>query len=222
MASWLSQIRRHTRYLNIPLVAVSGCTCKEARARLYAAGASAVCPADADNGRILEEVRQRCDMQPVLTEIRTKLLEPFTYATYVTLREMAGTAVAVESIYRKTDYRMFGDVSAVIGLLARTEGFMVLSLPDATAAGLVRRILAGITDDPDADMVRDGVGEIANVIAGQAKGLLAGTPYQFDLSTPTVVSGAGHEIRHKPGTPCLVIAFTSDLGDFAMQLCLKV
>jgi chemotaxis protein CheX len=141
-----------------------------------------------------------------LDEIRKTLLGPFTSATTITMREMVGIDVRVRAVYQKSRYKMFGDISAVIGLMARTEGAMVVSFPDRSALAFTTRILAGVTDDMSNDVVRDCIGEIANVIAGQARGILANTPY--------------HEIRHKPGMPCLVTAFTTELGDFALQLCL--
>ena len=58
----------------------------------------------------------------------------------------------------------------------------------------------------------------ANVIAGQAKALLAGTPYHFAFSTPSVMTGADREIWPRPGSECLVIAFDSDVGEVVLRL----
>jgi chemotaxis protein CheX len=79
-----------------------------------------------------------------------------------------------------------------------------------------------MTEEPDEDMIRDCVGELANVTAGQTRGKLTNTPYAFSMTTPTVISGMGHEIRHKPGMPVLAVAFRSDCGNFAMQLCVSL
>ena len=219
-AEWIARVREQTRYLSVPLIAVAARNEKESHARLAAAGASAVCDCDSSNERILAEIRSHFDVEPVLQEISGKLLGPFTSATTMTLFEMAQLEVTVRGVYRKTNYKMFGDISAVIGLIAVTEGAMVLSFPDPTAVALVKRVLGGIEDQPDIDIIRDCIGELANVIAGQAKGILSNTSYEFAMSTPTVIAGAGHEIRHKPGMPCLVIAFGCELGDFALQICL--
>jgi chemotaxis protein CheX len=83
---------------------------------------------------------------------------------------------------------------------------------------LAGRALAGVTEELTEDIVRDCLGEIANVVAGQAKALLAGTPYHFTFSTPTVVAGGGHEGGATPGGGYLVVLFGSDVGDFALQL----
>jgi chemotaxis protein CheX len=216
---WVAKVRENTRYLSVPLVAVSRAE-RDARARLLAAGATAVCDIQASNEAIFSELMAHCNIEPVLEEIRTKLVGPFTSATILAIKEMAGIDVEVRSVYQKVHHKMFGDISAVIGLVARTEGAMVLSFPDASASNFVKRVLSGLDDHPSDDMMRDCIGEIANVIVGQARGIIAGSDYEFVMATPTIVSGTGHEIRHKPGTPCLVIAFSSKLGEFALQLCL--
>jgi len=221
-AEWIATVRQQTRYLSVPLIAVASQSGKEIHSTLLAAGASAVCDESCTNEFILGELQSRCLKEPVIAEVHNGLLGPFTSATTMTIREMAGIEVSVRCVYQKNKHKIFGDISAVIGLIARTEGAMVISFPDASALAFTRRILTGVNDDPTDDIVRDCVGEVANVIAGQARGILANSPYAFAMSTPTVVSGAGHEIRHKPDMPCLVTAFRSELGDFALQLCLGV
>jgi chemotaxis protein CheX len=219
MSEWLSKIREHTRYLSLPLVAVSRQE-TEFSPRLLAAGASAVCNYTSSSEQILNEIMTYCNTEPVIEEIRKTLMRPFIEAAQITLRDMAGLEIIIRSTYQKTNYKMFGDISAVVGLTSKTEGAMVISFPEKTAVAVSRRILNGVVDDPLGDMMRDCIGEVANVIVGQARGMLADTPYQFAMSTPTVVSGIGHEIRHKPGMPCLVIAFGSEEGEFALQICL--
>jgi CheY-specific phosphatase CheX len=68
--------------------------------------------------------------------------------------------------------------------------------------------------DPVAeDMVRDCMGEVANVVAGHAKALLVGRPSHFTLSTPTVRSGGP-----VAGNGGWVIRFESDAGAFGAHL----
>jgi chemotaxis protein CheX len=159
---------------------------------------------------------------PVVGEVRDNLLEPFIVATHTALSEMAGTEVMVRTIAQTTFAYPLGAISAVIGLRSTTEGSLVLSFPEPTAAALARRVLAGVTEELDENLVRDCVGETLNVIAGQAKALLAETPYRFAFSMPTDLVGASPELRPKPGLNCLVIAFSSELGEFALQLVLEL
>jgi len=160
------------------------------------------------------------DAQPVSPEIREQLLEPFIAAASLTLGELAQTELAVRSVYRTALPRTLGDVSAVLGLTAEGGEVLVLSFPAQTGAALAGRVLAEATQAPDDDLVRDCLGEVANVIAGQAKTLLAETPYQLILGTPRVLSGPGLEVGSRPDVQGLIVVFGSDAGEFALQICL--
>jgi len=160
------------------------------------------------------------DAQPVSAEAREQLLEPFIAGAILTLSELAQTELAVRSVYRTALPRTLGDISAVLGLTAEGGEVLVLSLPARTAAALAGRVLAEVTQAPDDDLVRDCMGELANVIAGQAKTLLAETPYQLLLATPRVLSGPGLEVGSRPDAAGLVVVFGSDAGEFALQICL--
>lgn len=158
--------------------------------------------------------------QPVVGEIRDQFLEPFITATCVALGEMAGTEAIVRAVYRKALNHALGDLAAVLEFRSTGEGFLVLSFPQRTAVALARRILTGVSEEVDEDLIRDCMGEIANVVAGQAKAMLGGTPYRFVFSLPKVMVGA-KELWPRQGLDCLVVAFSSDQGDFALQLFLE-
>jgi len=157
-------------------------------------------------------------------EVRTswaEISELFVGAVKSTCEQMAGMQTQFQRMYETTDYHLHGDVSAVIGLTADREGACVLSVSDATARAIAGRVLAGMEDSLDEGLIRDCIGELANIICGQAKGLLADTSFHFSFSTPTVVAGPQHEIRHRPGMPCVVMELASDVGTVVLMLCLQ-
>jgi chemotaxis protein CheX len=160
-------------------------------------------------------------MQPVLDEIRDNLLEPFTQAACAALGEMAGTELAAGAVYESAVDRPLGNIAAAVELQSATNGWMILSFPQATAAALARRILAEVPQEVDDTLIQDCMGEIANVVAGQAKAMLAGTAYQFTFSLPRTAAAAGGKPLPGQGLQCLVVSFGSDLGEFAMQLALQ-
>ncbi|MBD3240981.1 MAG: hypothetical protein GF331_10385 [Chitinivibrionales bacterium] len=218
--SWVEDIRHCIHYMDLPLIAVAPSPSPAVRAQLLAAGASKVCNAEDEPQTVVREVENRCNLEPVMKEIRTQLLDPFVQSTVHTVREMAGDEPNLHSVYRKQGYRIFGDHSAIISLTADSEGTLVLSFPKTTSCELGRRMLAPMGVEVTEELVQSCLGELTNIIAGQAKGVLAETGRRFTMSTPTVVSGQNHEIRYKPGLPCLVASFTSGMGDFALQLCM--
>jgi CheY-specific phosphatase CheX len=78
-----------------------------------------------------------------------------------------------------------------------------------------------VKEEINETLVCDCVGEIANVIAGQAKTLLAGTPHQSTFALPQVVAGNPLSSQPEQGRNCLVMNLCSDLGEFTMRLALE-
>jgi chemotaxis protein CheX len=140
-------------------------------------------------------------------------VDPFIEAVLVTLREMAGVEPAAREVRPAAGQAEFGDVSAMLLLHAGGEGYLVLSFPWATATELASRVLADAAALDDG-MVRDCAGELANVVAGQAKALLFGTPDHFTFSTPTVTAGP----PPVPDGNWWSVDFLSEVGPFHLHL----
>src|SRR4051812_33120886 len=130
------------------------------------------------------------------------------------LREMAGVDAVVRASRPADATDLGADLVAAIGLrMADGEAWLELCLPGRTAEELARRILAGAVDPLTPDLVRDCMGEVANVVAGQAKALLFGRRSHFALSTPIVRAGGPDG-----GTAGWVIRFESEAGEFGVHL----
>jgi CheY-specific phosphatase CheX len=143
--------------------------------------------------------------------------EAFLTATQTTLREMIGVEAVPGDSGPQTAQPSQG-IAALIPLTTPAgSGSLLLCCPEPTAAVLARRYLAEYVGEPDAALVRDCVGEIANVIAGQAKGILSGTPDRFSFSPPRDVSEDPSEPQ-PPRADCLTLAFQSDVGPFSLQV----
>jgi chemotaxis protein CheX len=141
------------------------------------------------------------------------LVRAFTEAVPFALRELTGVEAVVRDAGPAAGAAT-ADLAAAVGLTtAAGEGRLVLCLPGRTAEELVRRILAGTTTDLSPDLVRDCAGEVANVVAGQAKTLLVGSPCHFTLSPPRV--GADPPAA---GPGAWAIQFDSDAGEFTVHL----
>jgi chemotaxis protein CheX len=153
-------------------------------------------------------------------EIRHDLVEPFIAATSAALSEMAGAEPIVVAVRQQSFPDPLNDITAVVEITATTTGYLVLSFPQPTAAALTAQILAGATRELDENLIRDCAGEMANVIAGQAKAMLAGGRYQFTFSIPKVLASAS-DFRPPQRLDCLIISFRSEQGEFTLQLLLS-
>jgi CheY-specific phosphatase CheX len=153
-------------------------------------------------------------------EVQSRFREPLIEATLLTLREGAGTEVVVRAVCPPALGAEFDEVAAALYIEGGTAGALVLRFPRQTAMALAGRILSGVTDRPETALIHDCLRELANVIAGQTKTLLQRTPYHFVLATPRPLAESGDERLPPPNLEGLVIVFDSELGGFALELCL--
>jgi chemotaxis protein CheX len=86
-----------------------------------------------------------------------------------------------------------GTISAVIGLAGVLSGSLVLQSGEAEARRMAGRMTGVEPDEVDA-VVRDAIGEIANMLAGAWKGFDPELSSGCLLSTPTVVAGANYQL----------------------------
>ena len=111
-----------------------------------------------------------------------------------------------------------GDVTALIGVSGPGRGTVALSFPNATAEKMVARLM-DIPETELEDSVIDGVAELVNIVAGQAKAKFSpvdGVP--LNLSLPTVVRGRDYHLATPTRSFWLDIPFLSELGPFHLRL----
>jgi chemotaxis protein CheX len=114
-----------------------------------------------------------------------KVVEAFASGAIVALQELTQFDAFVESTPAPEVFDSPDLIVATIRLVRKLPGTMTLLLTAESASRLAYRYLPKGTPLTD-EIIKDVAGEIANVIAGQAKTILKGTPYHFTLSTPTV------------------------------------
>jgi chemotaxis protein CheX len=141
-----------------------------------------------------------------------EIIESFATATAATVREMASIEVVPGEPGGSAGPA--GDWVAVLRLTGQREGCLALAFPRSTARALAERILQGTGAVLDDALVRDCLGELANVVAGQTKALLYGTPAHFTLATPTVTADS----PDLPKDGWQKVDFKSEAGEFQLHL----
>ncbi|WP_186776314.1 chemotaxis protein CheX [Rubripirellula reticaptiva] len=108
-------------------------------------------------------------------------------------------------------------VSGIIGLTGSISGDVIICFDEKTAIAATAVLLGMEPDGLDGDVI-DAVGELTNMIAGNAKGRLE--KYDLSLALPTVITGTGHRIGFKSGIQPVSLPFISQWGNFSIELVL--
>jgi chemotaxis protein CheX len=152
--------------------------------------------------------------------MNVKYVNPFIDATLKVFETFLQTPAKTGKPYlldRNTDKSSW-DISGVIGLAGEILGVVVISFPTSLALKLVSFLEKRETKIMD-DSVIDMVGEIINIIAGNAKAGLE--EHKIAISLPTVVRGSRHSFPGISGAAMVAIPFTCDKGEFSLQVSMK-
>lgn len=149
-----------------------------------------------------------------------RFINPFIASTKTVFKTMAGTDINIGRPYMiRANEEQSADVSAVIGMSGDAVGCVVLSLPLQTACNLGSKF-AGVTLTKDHPDFSDALGELANMVAGQAKARFDGL--NVSISLPSVIIGSEHVVSQSKAKPRLALPCTCDLGNFTVEVALVV
>lgn len=148
----------------------------------------------------------------------TDLVTPFVESVRTVFQTMLQLNVEAGASYERREPTPSHDVSGIISLTGDFDGSCVLSFP-LDAARRIVTIFAGSDCDPGSGDFADAIGELVNMVTGGAKARFKGRT--ISISCPTVITGSGHVVRASKEFSCFVIPFTSDLGNFVIEVSVK-
>ncbi|EPR35690.1 putative chemotaxis phosphatase, CheX [Alkalidesulfovibrio alkalitolerans DSM 16529] len=148
-----------------------------------------------------------------------EFINPFLNAVVNVLSTMAQIEPRPGKPYINVKGVATGDVTGIIGISGYSRGTISLTLSKGAILAIVNNMLAETYTEINED-IADGVGELTNMISGQARAKLSEQGMSFQASTPSVVVGAGHKVTHLTGSPILAIPFETDHGPFVVEVCL--
>jgi chemotaxis protein CheX len=150
-------------------------------------------------------------------QINPTLIKAFIGSTQNVLSTMVGVNCQIGKPTLKQEPKPAYDVSGIVSFTGEVVGSVVISFHEATAMKLVEALCCEPFPMGSEDFV-DAIGEISNMIAGNAKkefGLTA------SIGIPSVIVGMGHSIARLSDVPCIIIPCQSDVGELAVEVSIK-
>jgi CheY-specific phosphatase CheX len=151
--------------------------------------------------------------------MQTDYLKPFVDATIKLMSTMLNLSC------EKTEDAVPGEdifISGTVRLTGPAQGQVAMSFPKETATKLVAKMLNMHDDEISEEVMHDGVGEMVNIVAGNAMTALSDTEYQFSLTVPLIVAGHSHTLALYRGGERDTCGLETELGDFNLVLWLVV
>lgn len=149
------------------------------------------------------------------SSLATDFVRPFIEATHSVITSMLASQCEVgEAQPVKNGHRMF-EVTSVIGLTGSVTGALSFSIPAVGARKIFER-MTGIESDTVDEMVRDAIGEMANMIAGCGKKQLESL--ELLLGLPQVIMGSEYVVFSPRWSRHLWFPIRTDFSDCTVDI----
>ena len=149
-----------------------------------------------------------------------KLINPFINATLNVIETMAFINPVAGTPYFKKDDVAQGDVSGVVGLTGETNGAVSVTFNELCILKIVSNMFGEEMKEINNE-IADAVGELTNMISGQARKELEEIGKTFGATIPSVITGKNHKIESMTKGPKIGIPFKTDFGSFTIEVSLE-
>jgi chemotaxis protein CheX len=151
-----------------------------------------------------------------IVDIAEKIIE----ATREIFSTMVMMDIAVDDEVAKDSGRLHDTITGLIGLAGTHKVVLAIHIPHPVAIAITSSFLGmeveGINED-----VEDAVGELANMLGGNVKGVLAENGRDIDLSLPSTISGASYQFQSQKDVEKVLIRFKTENGSFLVEMQLE-
>ena len=111
-------------------------------------------------------------------------------------------------------------ITGLIGLAGTYKGVLAIHIPHPVATAITGNFL-GMEVSEINEEVEDAVGELANMLGGSVKMVLAENGRDIDLSLPSTISGASYTFQPSKDVEKVVVRFGTPSGPFLVELQLE-
>ena len=149
-----------------------------------------------------------------------KVINPFINATLNVLETMAFVKSEAGKPYLKKDDVARGDVSGVIGITGETNGTIYVTFDESCILKIVSNMFGEEMKEINNE-ITDAVGELTNIISGQARKELEEIGKVFHGAIPSVITGKNHKLIPMTKGPKIAIPFKTESGNFTVEIALE-
>lgn len=144
-------------------------------------------------------------------------INPILESTLTVLSTMAMVEAKPEKPHLKDNTRPLGDITGQIDLTGdHIRGSLAISFSESSILDISEKLLGEAIQNID-DTVADVVGELTNMITGNAKRIYSEQGLDFNLTLPKTTIGNGQQVLHSIKGKTVVLPFTTTSGRFYVE-----
>lgn len=136
--------------------------------------------------------------------MKVEYINPFVQSATSIIEQVARIQVERGDLALRPKMFPSPDVSVILGVTGDVKGQVLYGLSQETAMYLASRMMMGLEVKEFDDVARSAIGELGNMITGNATGVLEKQGILANISPPAIVTGKDVSISNTEG-PILVV-----------------
>lgn len=152
--------------------------------------------------------------------INAEYVNPFLEAASAVFKQLINVDLRRGKLVLKEVPQPSHDVAIIIGITGAVTGQVVFSMSLEMVKKIAQTLAPGLSEKDIMNEWKDIVGEVANMITGNAMNLFAYSGKRVEMTTPTVIEGESFTITLIKQTT-LGINLYSPFGQLEMNVALK-
>jgi len=154
-------------------------------------------------------------------KVNAKHVNPFIEAAMKVVQQITGIEVRRGHLSYKAKPEPAYGVSIIVGMYGFLVGQVVYSLDNNLAHKMVEKMLAGKSPQERKILFLDTLGEVANMITGNATALLSQTKSEaLNITTPAIATGENLSITLVP-KPALILGLYTQYGPIEISIAVE-
>lgn len=151
--------------------------------------------------------------------MKAEYLNPFIKATNDVFKMMLGLSMEKKDLRLQEELSCSNDANVMLGITGDLQGSILFGFPKNMVLEMVKS-MSGLEVNEINSFVSSALGEVANIISGNAMTILSQEGYRCDIVPPRVFVGEYKTFTVKDEHP-LLLTLKTDIGEFDLNLFLK-
>jgi chemotaxis protein CheX len=146
-----------------------------------------------------------------------KIINPFIMAAQSVFKTMLSIDISLSKPTLKTERKSSGDITGIMGLVGDKQGTITISFRERGAMFVFKTLVGEDCSSITPDVV-DSIGELTNIISGQARKEFEKAGINLKASIPMVVVGKGVEVSFITTIPIVQLPFSFAIGNGEQEI----
>lgn len=137
-------------------------------------------------------------------------IDPFILASKDMLAQVANEKTDIGKLFLRDSSFIGDNVIIIIGIAGGLKGQVIFNLCSEAACNIASRMMCGMPVTHLDEIAKSAIGELANMISGNAATIFASKQMELDITPPTVMIGNNIEISTtKSNSVCVPLVMES-------------